>query len=224
MPWPPKHIALVGVELEGGWKVAPNHPMHTDVSVTVRGPYVGEVSSPPMPATEVLDWMVRPDIYPDYGNGSCGMHVHISTKDNNTFAWLMEKEFYKAFLQAMQKWGNEKRIPLTDPFWLRLNGKNRYCRAEFKPMEQYRSLDRELRRTQLNFCSYSQHGTMECRMFPLFSSPRLGRSAVKAYLTFIDDWLENNMTEEVKDPIAVYREAFDMKPFRINIERTIECS
>jgi hypothetical protein len=224
MPWPPKRLDLVGVELEGGWEKAPAHEMVTDVSVHVRANYVGEVASAPMPAEDVLDWMVRRDIYPDVGDPTCGLHVHVSVLDNTDYARMMEDDFYTDFIAAMSKWGKEKRVPKTDEFWPRLYGENRFCRAEFRPMNQYRDGRKtEGRRTHLNYGALAAHGTMECRMLPMFRSPRIARSAVKAYLIFVDDWLVKHGDEEFK-AVAASTQPFDSTPEVITINRQIECA
>jgi hypothetical protein len=76
----------------------------------------------------------------------------------------------------------------------RLIGANNYCRREFHPHKQWLAEGRSGERyAQLNYC-YNFHGTLECRLLPMF---RKALDAVKAiryvlntYILFLQsfDW------------------------------------
>lgn len=225
--WPPKHIARVGVELEGGWDEPPDKNMHGDVSVQIHAPYVGEVSSSPLEPALALEWMVQPEIYPDYGNATCGIHVHLSTKDYNEFAILTDKDLETAFIKGMTKWGKEHAVPSIHPFWSRLNGENRYCKKEFIPEAQMGrgvALPRDARRTQLNFAAFKKYGTLECRMLPYFADPNMAASAIRAFLEIVDDFIEINQDKLNKEFSFSHTPAWHEAECVRNKRKIIKCA
>ncbi len=222
MPWPPLKIERIGIEVEGGWDKPPKHPMHVDGSVQIRANYVGELSSKIMKVEPGLKWLARPDIYPDYVDASCGLHVHLSFRQNNDIAGLGDSAFYDAFLQHMADWGTRMNLANTHPFWSRLRGDQEYCQKKFIFSDQMKGLirvDPDCRRTHINACSYKTHGTIECRMLPMFSEWKLGVKAVKDYIEFVDDWLESNKKVRESEVVSMKYDASE--PETILIEHVI---
>jgi len=202
----PKYIHKIGVELEGAWLSSKNvdKSFHGDGSVNIPINYdsndrpdlfVGEIASDPISYENVENW-IRVN-YPDKVNHTCGFHIHVSLKENMNYLRLATEEFSAFFFNAMTSWGESNKLHPEDQFWYRLNGSNHYCKKDFKPDDQiYAKTKGDSRYTQLNFC-YTLHGTLECRLLPMFGDVNLTISAFKAYIDCIEKFLEeapNNLT------------------------------
>jgi hypothetical protein len=80
----------------------------------------------------------------------------------------------------------------------RLRGNNRYClKPEYGDIKEYGRLfykqaiqDKRdnVRYYALNFC-YQLHRTLECRVFPMFSSPEIACKAIGAHVTAVNEYL-----------------------------------
>jgi hypothetical protein len=191
-------IDRVGIELEGGWNTQPaNAAYHHDGSVrTVSSPISGEqVSAPINNWAGVADWVTT--AYPTESNVSCGLHVHASFKSRSDYAKLMSAEFYAYFLDRMKAWGERVHLPQTHAFWTRLNGFNRYCEKVFLPEQQVQTRFKTgVRYAQLNYC-FRLHGTIECRLMPVFKQARIAVSAVQEILSCYEDFLRERQYSEV---------------------------
>ena len=161
-----KHINLIGVELEGGWRSDKSRQegWHGDGSVSVydsdddndhtedcdedcdinhrRGRVQGEFVSPPMGLTALSKFIK--DNYPDDVDDSCGMHIHFSFHKDGDYARLMTTRFYGYFLRKMSAFGKAKHIRPSHEFWDRLAGRNTYCCHNIKTIrgeaEDFRDL------------------------------------------------------------------------------------
>lgn len=184
-----KYIDKIGVEMEGAWDEKPEK-LYEDVSVTCRGNYHGETCSPPSVYHD-LEKYIKNNC-PDYVDPSCGLHVHISFKSVNDYLRLTDKAFHDFFKQEMKKFGESMGYKATHRFFNRLSGKNKFCNDEFRPDDQiYLKTKADARRTHLNYC-YSLHGTIECRLFPSYNNPTEVMEAVKAFISCVEKYLENN--------------------------------
>lgn len=196
--WPPKHIALAGIELEGGWTSRPRG-LKGDGSVRVAAPVIGEVSPPPAKPTAVPAIIKR--YYPEYANQTCGFHIHISTKRADEYTTLMTGEYNLYFLEKMDRWGHEQTEDMRE-FFRRLEGRNTYCKKNYKPLDQCDAIGSNPDRyCQLNFC-YARHGTLECRLFPMFLNSDTAVSAYKRFITITDDFIIGNIKKE-QAPIEI---------------------
>jgi hypothetical protein len=201
----------IGVEIEGGWtkghKCLPN--VHYDGSINLPIPeyhsirwvrplsgwnkkynVIGEIRSIPYSRLRsVEDWIKQN--YPSVTNPTCGLHVHVSTKTLEAFSLFTQDRFYKLFLTGMEEWG-KKHLGRTSEedkaFWNRLEGKNTYCLRQFKPLRQLQGTD--LKYTHLNFLAYREHGTLECRLLPAFSTLEKALLSVKFFVKLTDGFLE----------------------------------
>ena len=178
-------VHLIGVELEGGWDECPNS-YQDDGSVECAGDTTGECISSPLKLVDVLRWIPRN--YPEYTNDTCGFHVHTSYNDLRDYETLMERKFYDFFLARITHWG--KSYPIKNrAFWTRLDGKNSYCRKTFVPMEQALVNHKGgPRYSLLNYC-WGLHGTLECRLFPMFKSSKTAQAAVCELVDLIETYL-----------------------------------
>lgn len=200
-------IYKVGIELEGGW----NDPKWRDVQITsddslpadppkswkngAMCQHWGEAVSPPLLPEVAPKWIK--EHYPDGGSARCSVHVHVSLKKGAAaMAELATLPFYDKFLTTMKIWGeaNLSHPVDRDLFFIRLSGKNKYCRLAFRPQRQmfrvvkHPAVDDNARRSILNF-PWALHGTMEIRLFPLFRQPATAISAVGASLDCIEEFL-----------------------------------
>lgn len=186
-------IDKIGVELEGGWnKIPPDvNEIGHDGSVMVIAKHVGEIASPPGKPKEILSWVLRN--HPTAVNQTCGMHVHVSFRRILDYSRLADRDTSRKFLiRRLRQWGNKNKFGTVrpeHPFWDRLKGENRYCKAGWNPEEQISADSRvEERYQQMNFC-WGLHRTMEVRVLPAFKIPEVSVDAIKCVLKAVEDYL-----------------------------------
>jgi hypothetical protein len=201
------NIGKVGIELEGGWIETPAFKLHSDGSVSCEGKK-GEAHTEPTGNYDELfkDLRVK---YPDIVDASCGMHIHCSMDDLH-YAYLSNPKFWDYFKCRMELLDNylEKGPSQVDHerFHSRLQGRNDYCKKMFVPDKQiWKSNKGGDRYAMLNFC-YTLHGTMECRLFPMFTEIRNAKVAIVEYIDTIETFISNHketqtyrMTVEIPD-------------------------
>jgi hypothetical protein len=197
-----KAIDKVGIELEGGWVAGHVLPAGArrvgDGSVHVMGQFAhhGEVVSAPMATmAEVEAYLTA--AYPDAHNQSCGMHVHVSFKSTVDYSRLMTLAFWQYFSDRMNAWGQRVRLPASHLFWQRLAGLNTYCQKVFRPDEQAEArVKTSARYAQLNYC-FKFHGTIECRLAPVFKQARIAVSFTNELCAIYESFLaERSHAEE----------------------------
>ena len=194
-------IDKVGIELEGGWLASHALPASArtvgDGSVHVLGQWGhhGEVVSTPMASIEEAEaYMLA--AYPDGHNASCGMRAHVSFKKMNDYSRLLTTEFWNYFTARMNEWGARTRLPQSPLFWSRLAGLNRYCEKAFRPDVQAQARHKSGERyTQLNYC-FKFHGTIECRLAPVFKQPRIAISFIKELCAIYESFLADRTHAE----------------------------
>ena len=188
-------------ESERGATAGP--PFKGDGSVEgITADFVGEAASPVLCVHEMPAWLA--EYWPHKSNETCGMHVHISLTSNLNYSRLTSPRFNEYFLSEMFKWGHEINLGPRHRFWPRLEGRNTYCRKHWEPIGQM--LHGDCRYTQLNFC-YLQHGTVECRLFPMFKQLKIGTLAVYRLCEIVESYLAANQAREY--PVTRTLQAFD---------------
>lgn len=186
-----KDYILLGVEMEGGWNNHPPSRLGTDGSIRgITSNFIGEVRSEPMRLPQLLKWVENN--HPDQVNATCGLHIHVSLNNLDTLR-LCDEKFYAFFLGRFEEWGIAN--DADEEFWKRLRGDNEYCRKTFAPDKQI--IGEEGRYTQLNFCAYQKHKTVECRMLPMFSDKYLSMSAIFEFVKIVKDYLKGCNKEKV---------------------------
>ena len=184
--------------------------------------HVGEVVSQPFDNLEKAKaWMLK--YYPAQTNAKCGLHFHISLNDPSYYSCLMEKEFYLYLKESLAKFADEEK--LNRIFRERFNGTTewakKYCRDEFIPLKQafvtqknYNDPGR-CRYTLLNFC-FSQHETMEIRVFTAHMPSKRAVNCLQWYVDVVTSFLEQNYdklsnSELTKEDLTVEVEDSDLK-------------
>lgn len=189
-----KRIKKIGVELEGGWDYTPSSPIYADGSVRGVEGKEGEICSPPLSLSKIQRWIV--ENYPSNVNSTCGFHIHISFYNLLDYQKVLSPQFYSFFLGRVEKWGKEKKIYSSSPFWDRLNGDNSYCYRKWNGDEQvFLNSKSSERYYHLNYC-FSFHGTIECRLFPMFKQKELTCEAVSLFCEIVEEWLKNQPREK----------------------------
>jgi len=210
-----RYVKLVGLEVEGAWSAPPprkytiihDHsvcsgkkdaanvmwPLITD-SKGKNLTHVGEIASEAMTLAKSLEWLK--EYYPHGSNGSCGFHVHVSVRSLLMYRKLTQPKFWKRFLLAANKFGESLAIPPDHLYWWRLRGENRFCYKKFRPLEQMAltikpqsGTARDLRRCMLNYC-WAMHGTLECRLFPMWEKYEDARASVLWFVQFVENYLQ----------------------------------
>lgn len=201
---PKKAHVKIGVEVEGWWRdlraakeAASNWHMTGDHDGSLAECDDGEsyeFRTRPGSLWEAISQVLA--VYPDYTHRSAGMHVHVSfatAMDISCFASPEFLEYYKARWKA---WGTAKQIDKGAAFWYRLNGGNTdYCADNRLDRMTSYHLRNGSRYQQLNFTSFARHGTIECRMLPLFRDARLAIAALEELISIYENFLEVHATE-----------------------------
>lgn len=156
-----------------------------------------EVRSPVLKPNQISKWVRK--VYPDYGNSSCGIHIHLMPKDNKIFSFYTEKSFQKYFTDRLTKWGENNVKNKRSQFWSRLNGRNQYCRKTFKPIEALLDADDpyNFRYSQINFAT-EELGTIEIRVLPYFSNVEKAVSAIEEVILIFEDYAKKQAKKEKK--------------------------
>lgn len=204
-----KHVHLVGVELEGGWKENPPG-RYGDGSVHVSAPYVGEVHSAPSFPRHIADYIT--EFYPNVVDKSCGFHIHVSTRTYIDYCRLMAPRFAARFYDRFESDAFMEILSAPDRamFKPRLAGTNTYCKREFVPEHQVGIAGKShVRYTHLNFC-YSLHKTIECRLLPMFVRAETAVKAAAFLLDTIEDYLREIEAEgPVETPLEFAAESWE---------------
>jgi hypothetical protein len=173
----------------------------------------GEIPSPIMPPKELESWMRKH--YPQVVNETCGLHVHMSFDNALHYQRLMVPSFQETLFHYVTLWAKNEGLPAAHPLWPRLRGESRYCRHDFWPdlqvIQREKSHDQNRhghRYTALNFC-HGTHGTLECRLLPMFDTPDQGIRAVQLVLDVTNAFLSRyKQREERVRTIVVGDEGF----------------
>ena len=90
----------------------------------------------------------------------------------------------------MEKWGQRhcsSRSSEDRSFWARFKGNNDFCVREHYPISQIKGQDDKY--TRLNFCSWREHRTLECRLFPAFKTVDKSISGTAFFIRLVDNYL-----------------------------------
>jgi hypothetical protein len=153
-------IALVGIELEGGWDLpVEGEKIVHDGSVQFEDPWtdmiepapgarkiavaratprphpqmIGEIVSGKLTIDAIEPWIVK--CHPQHVNETCGLHVHMSFFNKLNYSRLMVPEFTGHMIDELNRFGLAEGIPQGHMFWKRLDPNHpwtqRHCRHQF---------------------------------------------------------------------------------------------
>ena len=145
-----------------------------------------EFNSNPMSNRQVINGWLN-TFYPTFVNDTCGLHVHISFKSPAFYALLATKKFNTYFRAKMKRWGTKNIDSPEHEFWKRYWYHNTFCSLRFDAHNQLKGHGD--RYSQLNFCAYRSHGTIENRLFPMFEKKELAISAVNEYIDCVESFI-----------------------------------
>ena len=239
-------INMVGVELEGIWGKPPagvEWVGHTPPAAGQLGrdgsldplharypdkPYCGELPSPPMPEADLPAWMRKH--WPSIVGPECGLHVHISLKNDLLYMKLMDDEAYPAtVIKYLTLKAKEEKIPDDDPIWPRLRGESTYCQHVHMPDAQVNNKNKDYekhrpghRYTAINFC-YSRKdlgtgrlgprlgedekrpvGTIECRVLSMTKDVEVGIRMAQEFIRVTNGFLLATGAKKEKKKVSTY--------------------
>ncbi len=180
---------------------------------------IGEIVSPAFQDVNELKEYIN-KYYGSETNGSCGLHIHVSVKNEKAYKRLMTHSFNRYFLQEVEKWAHHNKIGYKkgvlnadlkhkSQFWQRLNGQNTFCTQEFIPKTQFRSIDKDSTRyRQLNFCynligkNRRKNHTLECRLFPAFQDKQISLNAIQLFYDLVNSFLNREYNDKGVNKIS----------------------
>jgi hypothetical protein len=211
----------MGVELEGSW-----YKKREDIAHQVRGAKAHDDRSVHIGTGNPGEIVTRPHadldslckdaevLWPDLVHESCGFHIHASFSPLYG-SMVATKEFYKYFKERWELWGKKVKLDRTHEFWGRLQGRNKFAADKFEPERQLTTSNGQgqSRYTMLNFHSWEKHGTVECRLLPMFADKEVGISAIRELADIYDTYLSEHpfptislaSTTEVQGDVVVER-------------------
>ena len=144
----------------------------------------------------------------------------MSFKNALTYQRVMRPDFPATMLCYLQEWGLNVGLNATSPFWERLAGRSRFCQAIYSATEQAnhagKDYDRQRaghRYTVVNY-SFTNHGTVEVRVLPMFPDVDTGIAAVQQVMKITNAFLVSTAEKEhprsqevIEEPEPLYAEA-----------------
>lgn len=206
-------VALVGVELEGGWTKLPNIPkrykFQGDGSVFGEGTTVnkhplyaqmtqkGELPVGPVQVAGIP--AIIKEFYPQIVDKTCGMHVHQSFSTMNQYMILSDSPVYQeTLLHYLLLWAKKEGFADNHHIWGRLKGENKYCEKKFWPYSQMTKTSKDYghngdhRYTAVSY-QWERYKTVEVRALPMMETSEQAIRAVmevchitSAYLAAVD--------------------------------------
>lgn len=194
--------------------------------------YRGELVSNPIPLKTVESigtWMWRG--YPQAVNETCGLHVHMSFLDKMNYQRLMCPEYGAYIISELRKFADEQGLPADHMLRQRLNPEHawtkQHCEHVYRGDHQvlvggkdYRSRGKaHSRYTAINYCNM-QHGTLECRLLPMFEDVEMAVRAVWVVVNATNRFLSKIRQKEraheasVKPRGSVFKQINSTVPLR----------
>ena len=205
-------VALVGVELEGGWVELPPGVQQLEHDGSVfngRVPagvkHIGELPiGPALPAG--IGELMRIN-HPQKVNQTCGMHVHMSFDTLWYYHLLMVPEYPKTILHYLTLWAQEQKFKETHHIWGRLRGESRFCQDQFWPDAQAsnkrKGHDQNVpghRYTHVHYCG--RQNTIEIRTLPMMDKIKVAIAAVQRVIDITNACLYVLGTQVKRDKTA----------------------
>jgi hypothetical protein len=173
--------------------------------------YIGEVVSKPMATSEIGPWLQT--VWPKFVNKTCGLHVHMSFHYKLNYQRLMTPDYTTAIVAGLLEWAKKEDLPRKHPIWERLEKKDhKHCAHVYlgdaqvkQKTKDWNSRGKEHSRyTAINYCA-GQHGTVECRLLPMFDDPEQGLRAINEVLVITNRFLRDTAKKEKRLEATVVR-------------------
>lgn len=199
-------IKDIGIELEGAWK---NERSLEDGEFgednSIEFPYsivdnyddyeIGELRSPVLTLRNWRRW-IRNN-YPDKGNKTCGLHIHLTFKKHryifDSFATNKFQKFFYRRIKAL----NSRKLKNNRVFSTRINGRCDYC----LPIRDFKDIYKD--RTAINFRALDDHGTLEIRILPYFHSVDKAIVAIQEILNIFNTYKKKRSRVILKGKLCV---------------------
>lgn len=226
-----KHIAKVGVELEGIWQLPwrkksslaspeQGYPwmatwhddgsVRNDTRVDPDGWYNAHNNGVGVWRGECVSppWSPKEVYkwvkhnYPPWCGDSCGMHVHLSFKKLIDYARLMCIEFNDFLLERIKKWQVDNNLSDMQALTERIAGNHHFCPKVINPEEQ---LWRQDKASQSRYAqlnfAWGRYRTVECRLLPMMDTAEEAVSAIQCLLETTEEWLRKPIPKEFTQPL-----------------------
>lgn len=215
---PKNRVALVGVELEGGWKVQPaGMAIVRDGSVFKDGGDDGALKRDQFPDHKCGELPIGPfqvaqiakamrQCWPDIVDKSCGLHIHQSF--NSLFHYMLladSASYQETICKYLAIWAKEEGFDAKHDIWNRLSGKSAYCQKEFWPQAQMTRAAKDHdqarhghRYTVVNYC-FERFSTVEIRVLPMMTSVEQGIRGVKRVIDITNAYLLKTEKSKLKE-------------------------
>lgn len=178
----------------------PRQDRPTEITVDGVTLYIGEVQSLPLLPASVEEFIRR--AYPQHVNATCGLHVHLSFKNRFLYQRLMDSKFQDMMFRTITDWAEDEKFGPLHPIWHRLSGEHRQCKRWFAADRQIfvtrKIYDHDIphsRYTGVNY-AWRLHGTIECRILPMFETPDQAVRGVNVVMRTTNQFLARNREKE----------------------------
>jgi hypothetical protein len=192
-----ERVALVGVELEGGWIELPAGAVLEHDGSVFRGAngqqqrppgvkHIGEIHIGPAPVKGISELLRRN--YPPKIHSTCGMHVHMSFESLYYYHLLMVAEYQETVLHYLIEWAKKQEFGDKHYIWPRLRGESQFCQKKFWPDAQAQAKrkghdqqEHGHRYTAIHYCAPrpGKDPTIECRVLPMMQKAPQAASAIQ---------------------------------------------
>ena len=217
-------ISRIGIEIEGGWKTLPKGiALEHDGSV-FRGNRSVDISYGEIPLGPMIPGNYAAAIrkyYPHVVDATCGLHVHMSFEHLRIYSILMAEEYQDTMVAYLTRWADDEGISGEHTFRDRLKGRSRFCQKMFWPdlqtnaSKDYNQDRMGHRYTMINYCHQS-HGTLECRLLPMFADVEQSVRGVKRVLEITNACLvklgkgREKLVSELDDSLKAHHEKVEI--------------
>lgn len=129
--------------------------------------------------------------YVQDANSSMGLHVHLSFNEDKHYWALASKEFCDNYIEAL------KESPMYEgQLKTRIDQSNEYAETVNSIDTVESMLSGRSRYHAVNFASWSEHHTLEFRIFPAYDNVRDIMEAVTFTIDFVEDWVTKFYQDE----------------------------
>jgi hypothetical protein len=180
--------------------------------------HIGELPSQPMQVKDMDEWIVAN--YPSHVNATCGLHIHMSFKDLFHYMVLMSSGYQASIVDYLTRWAEAEGLPPNHPIWERLAGRSRYCQhlyiADAQARLERKAYDQNVpvhRYTAINY-SHGTHGTIECRLLPMFDTAAMALKALKEVLAITNAFLVSAARREDYNVLVQVDSDIDLKELK----------